>query len=350
MGEEVALTGIGFGISVRCPCSMKTTNLARQIRVPFVPLGRSAPALSAAPMIAAAAGISMLNLLCLDGLAADSDDARATAEMFHVSNVGRPGAAETRELLGAIYREVAGEYNERIEQEAGSKDQSQQFKGERVRILRKITEQHADGKLYLCAYNGSPSVFVVPGEALQGGQLSPPLAGISENGQHTTEITRMVVDPDASKGSEPALQKVDASTGSGVTFFGIPLDTGDSSSSSSSSSSDDDSASGDGGSSGKKQVKEQRTLPFYKAEVSTEPMSEGPPPMSQQLFLSMLKNGEVFSIEQLELRRCQECRGFGRIPDLLRAPGAREADGKIACPECEAVGKIYWTVTYKVGW
>ena len=75
---------------------------------------------------------------------------------------------------------------------------------------------------------------------------------------------------------------------------------------------------------------------MYKATVSTEPTDEGPPPMSQQLFVSMLKNGEVYSVEQLELRRCQECRGFGRIPDKIRPPGQREADGKIACPECDA--------------
>ena len=279
-------------------------------------------------------------LSLMGGLAIKAaDDARETAEMFHVSRVGQGGAAETRELLGAIYTEVAAEYNERIEQEAAEKNKGQRYKGERVRILRKIKESHPEGNLYLCAYAGTPSVFLVPGEPLKSGELSPPLAGIATNGQHTTEIVRTVVDPNASKGKEPSLQKVDSSTGSGVTFFGIPLDTGGSSSSNSSPVS-----------TGTKQVKEKRTLPMYKAAVSTEPTEEGPPPMSQQLFVSMLKNGEVFSVEQLEQRRCQECRGFGRIPDKIRPPGQREADGKIACPECEAKGKIYWNVTYKVGW
>ena len=282
-----------------------------------------------------------LLLLSLMGwlTAADKDSAKETAEMFHVSYVGRGGAAETRELLGAVYTEVAAEYNERIEQEAAETNQGQRYKGERVRILRKIKEKHAEGNLYLCAYAGTPSVFVVPGEPLKSGDLSPPLAGIAASGEHTTEIVRTVADPNASKGKEPSLQKVDKS-GGGVTFFGIPLDTGGSSSSDESSSS----------SSGTKKIREKRTLPLYKATVSTEATEEGPPPMSQQLFLGMLKNGEIFSVAQLELRRCQECRGFGRIPDKIRPPGQREADGKIACPECDAVGKIYWNVTYKVGW
>jgi hypothetical protein len=272
-------------------------------------------------------------------MAADQDNAKETAEMFHVSRVGRGGAAETRELLGAIYADVAAEYNERIEQEAAEKNKGQRYKGERVRILRAIQEKHADGNLYLCAYAGTPSIFVVPGELLESGELSPPLAGIAPSGEHTTEIVRTVVDPNASKGKEPSLQKVDKS-GGGVTFFGIPLDAGGSSSSS------DDSRS----TKGTKKIRENRTLPLYKATVSTEATDEGPPPMSQQMFVSMLKNGEVFSVDQLELRRCQECRGFGRIPDKIRPPGQREPDGKIACPECQAVGKIYWNVTYKVGW
>ena len=119
-----------------------------------------------------------LLLLSLMGwlTAADKDSAKETAEMFHVSYVGRGGAAETRELLGAVYTEVAAEYNERIEQEAAETNQGQRYKGERVRILRKIKEKHAEGNLYLCAYAGTPSVFVVPGEPLKSGDLSPPLA------------------------------------------------------------------------------------------------------------------------------------------------------------------------------
>ena len=58
---------------------------------------------------------------------------------------------------------------------------------------------------------GNAIVFLVPGEPLKSGELSPPLAGIASSGQHTTEIERTVVDPNASSGKEPSLQKVDAS-------------------------------------------------------------------------------------------------------------------------------------------
>lgn len=297
----------------------------------------------------AALGVAVLAALASLGLnpgahAQGKSKPRETAEMFQVSHVGRPGAAETRELLGTVYQDVAAKYNTDLEKAKAKADQGETYKGDRIRILRKLKEQNDDGNLYLCAYNGSPSVFAIAGEGLVGGKLSPPLANITAGGEHSTEIVRIVVDPSANKGKEPALQKVDTSTGSGVTFFGIPLDTGGSSSDSGGRKK------GSRSQPGTRQVRETRTLPMFTAAISTELRVEGPPPMSQQLFVSMLKNGEVFSVEVLEQRRCQGCRGFGRVPDDVRPPGRREADGKIDCSECKAVGKIGWKVDYQIGW
>ncbi|NRB75324.1 MAG: hypothetical protein HRU46_13265 [Verrucomicrobiales bacterium] len=271
----------------------------------------------------------------MTSLFAQEGESQETAEMFQVSRVGARGAAETRELLGLIYKDVATKYDTKLREEAAKNNGGQEFKGERIRVIRKLAKNNPNGDLFLCAYAGKPSVVKITGVNLKGGELTPPLANIMAAGEHVTEITRTVVDPAAKKGPEPALQKVNKG-GGGVTFFGIPLDTG-------------------GGSApaeeplGTKQIKETRTLPMFTAEVSTEKLEEGPPPMSQQLFLSMVKNGEVFQYQQFEDRRCQECRGFGKVQDT-RPIGMRSPDGKMDCPDCSGTGKIKWDVTYMVGW
>ena len=254
--------------------------------------------------------------------------------MFQVSRVGARNAAETRELLGLIYKDITTKYDTKLREEAAKNNGGQEFKGERIRVIRKLTKNNPNGDLFLCAYAGKPSVVKISGVNLKGGELTPSLANITAAGEHVTEITRTVVDPAAKKGPEPALQKVNKG-GGGVTFFGIPLDTGGSAPAEEPP--------------GTMQIKETRTLPMFTAEVSTEKLEEGPPPMSQQLFLSMVKNGEVFQYQQFEDRRCQECRGFGKVQDT-RPLGMRSPDGKMDCPDCSGTGKIKWDVTYMVGW
>ena len=271
----------------------------------------------------------------MPSLFAQEGESQQTAEMFQVSRVGARGAAETRELLGLIYKDVANSYDTKLREEAAKNSGGQEFKGERIRVIRKLAKSNQNGDLFLCAYAGRPAVVKIAGVQLRGGELTPPLANITAAGEHVTEITRMVVDPASKKGREPALQKVNKG-GGGLTFFGIPLDTG-------------------GGSApaeeptGTKQIKETKTLPMFTAEVSTDKLEKGPPPMSQQLFLSMVKNGEVFQYQQFEERRCQECRGFGKVTDT-RPIGMRSPDGKMDCPDCGGTGKIKWDVTYMVGW
>tara|TARA_B100000925_G_scaffold75789_1_gene53479 strand:+ start:8272 stop:9111 length:840 start_codon:yes stop_codon:yes gene_type:complete len=274
-------------------------------------------------------GVPMPSLFAQEG------KIQETAEMFQVSRVGSHGAAETRELLGLIYKDVATKYDTKLREKAAKNNRGQEFNGERIRVIRRLAKSNPNGDLFLCAYAGRPSVVKITGVQLKGGELTPPLANIMAAGEHVTEITRTVVDPAAKKAPEPALQKVNKE-GGGITFFGIPLDTG-------------------GGSipaqepPGTKQIKETKTLPMFTAEVSTEKLEEGPPPMSQQLFLSMVKNGEIFQYQQFEERRCQECRGFGRVTDT-RSIGMRSPDGKMDCPDCIGTGKIKWDVTYMVGW
>lgn len=269
-------------------------------------------------------------------------ESRSTEEVFRVSRVGQRGAAETRELLELLYRDAAASYDTGLKAELAKKDSTAALEGEKIRVIRKLKQNNPDGNLYLCAYNGTPSVFRISGKAkLQGGKLSPPLNQISKEGEHTTEITRVFVEPSATGGNQPALEKVD--TGSGVTFFGIPMDSGPAKKPAASPSPKAEELPK------KREVTEIQTLPLYSASISTVKREKAPPMMSRELFLKMLKNGEVFSVEKLEERRCQNCRGFGKISDT-RPPGSRSPDGKMPCPECMAGGKIPWQVTYQVGW
>ena len=95
---------------------------------------------------------------------------------------------------------------------------------------------------------------------------------------------------------------------------------------------------------------EKKTLKKYRANVSTEQLADGPALMSTDLFLQLVKNGEVFTVQRKEQRRCELCVGFGRITDDLRGPGFRDPDGKRNCPDCAASGKNPWDVTYRVAW
>lgn len=273
----------------------------------------------------------------LPSLLSQQSEIQETAEMFQVSRVGFRGAAETRELLGRIYNDIATKYDANLKNGAMTNNGGQVLKGERIRIIRKLQKNNPNDHLFLCAYAGRPSIFKIPESGLQGGQLSPPLTTIASAGEYTTEITRTVVDPNTRKGPEPALQKIDKETG--VTFFGIPIATGGGSGSNGRAKEQ----------TGTKQVKETRTLPMFTAAISTEKLEAGPPPMSQQLFLSLVKNGEVFKYQQTEDRRCQECRGFAKVSDT-RPIGSRSPDGKMDCPDCSGIGTIKWDVTYMVGW
>ncbi len=69
--------------------------------------------------------------------------------------------------------------------------------------------------------------------------------------------------------------------------------------------------------------------------------------LSTEAFLDLVKNGKVFQVKRKEERRCQACRGFGRVTDTMNR---RVPDGKMNCPDCEAAGKIDWNVTYMVAW
>lgn len=269
-------------------------------------------------------------------------DALPTEEIFRVSRVGQHGAAETRELLDLLYRDVAASYDADLKAALAKKNASKALEGEKIRVIRKLKQNNPHGNLYLCAYNGTPSVFRISGQAeLQGGNLSPPLNQIANEGEHTTEITRVFVEPSATGGNQPTLEKVD--TGGGVTFFGIPMDSGTAKKPVAKSSPKADETPK------KREITEVRTLPLFSASISTVEREKAPPPMSQDLFVKKLKNGEVFSVKTLEERRCQNCRGFGKVSDT-RPPGSRSPDGKMPCSDCKAAGKIPWQVTYQVGW
>ena len=79
-------------------------------------------------------------------------------------------------------------------------------------------------------------------------------------------------------------------------------------------------------------------------------LEDGAALMSQGLFVEMLKNGEVFTVVREEERRCQACRGFGRVKDDRPSNVDRAPDMKISCPDCDEVGKLKWKVTYQVVW
>lgn len=248
-------------------------------------------------------------------------------EIFHVSRVGQSGAAENRETLIAVFGSIAEEYNRKIKKEQARNPRV--FKGERVRVIKRLDEKAANGSpLYLTAYGGSPSVMSVSGKAnLKPGQLTPPLI-ISEAGEHSTTVTRQIrIKSPKSRG--PELEVV--SDSNVPTFFGIPIDTGATPRSSATY----------------KTVTETKSFKKFQAKVSTERIDNRPIEMTTAMFTAQLKNGEVFDASRIEERRCRECVGFGRI---LGTSKIRGPDGKIPCPDCKEAGKIKWNVTYRVMW
>ena len=99
----------------------------------------------------------------MPSLFAQQGESQETAEMFQVSRVGARGAAETRELLGLIYRDVATNYDTNLREEVARNNGGQEFKGERIRVIRKLTKNNPNGDLFLCAYAGKPSVVKISG-------------------------------------------------------------------------------------------------------------------------------------------------------------------------------------------
>lgn len=269
-------------------------------------------------------------------------------ELFHVSRVGTSGAAETRETLLDLYESVSTDYNEKLRAEQASNPQL--FRGERVRVLRDLAPAPGGGgRLFLVAYNGGPTVFAVTGDAgdFEPGKLSPPLVIGEPDGEHPVEITRMVTVTDPAR-TEPQLETVDEEDGGAVTFFGIPIP-GTGSKATGGGGGGKGAVSTKGGGTRREEVTETRSLPRYAATVSRERLDGGPDAMSTPLFVSQLKNGEVFTVTRPELRRCQGCRGFGRVT-TTKPPGFRDPDGKMECPDCRGIGKIDWVITYQVVW
>ncbi|MEM7144048.1 MAG: hypothetical protein AAF591_02865 [Verrucomicrobiota bacterium] len=263
-----------------------------------------------------------------------------TTEVFYTSRIGQPYAAENRELLKELYNSVAAEYNKEIEAQRAK--QVEAFEGTKVRILKVLDESDDNGQLYLCAYEGGPKVFSISGDPYNVGELTPALK-IEENGEHTVEITRTVLEKSKTQ-KAPQLENDGV-----VTFFGIPLVIDDKPVKARNAPPTSPSKPTPSGPK-RREITEEKTLTKFDAQVSTEKLEDGPALMSTDLFLEQIKNGDFYTVVRAEDRRCQECVGFGRVTDTFRPAGMREPDGKIACPECKGVGKNPWNVTYRVAW
>lgn len=261
--------------------------------------------------------------------------ARDITEVFHVSRVGRPKAAETREQLIDFYREIETKFNAKAVEEFRAKAQA--FAGTRVRVIEDMEKSEDGLSLYLVAYQGQPSVFAASADVrMEEGELTIPLE-IVEAGTHQTTVTRIEVEQEDARGA-PSLETAD--TG-GATFFGIPVGGG--------SSSPPPQEEPESGPKFKRTVvTEVKTLPKFRASPSQVVM-ETPPVFSKDIFLNSVKNGELFEVERLEDRRCGNCGGFKRVQSNLPF-GQRATDGKMACPECREKGTVPWNVTYRVTW
>ena len=265
-------------------------------------------------------------------------------EVFHVRLVGSRGAAETRDTLLELYEHISSDYNRTLATEQAANPQ--QFKGDRVRVLRELDDGGGgDGSTrFLVAYNGGPSVLSVSGDVkgFEPGKLSPALLIGQQAGEQPVELSRVITVKEEKPG-DPQLETLDDDEGE-VTFFGIPIPgTRKKPGSGSSEPGTTETVTR------RQEITETKQLPHYPATVSTERFDGAPTEMSTELFVNQLKNGEVFSVSREELRRCQNCRGFGRVT-TTKPPGFRDPDGKMACPECGEKGKISWQVTYKVTW
>ena len=263
------------------------------------------------------------------------NDTQDTTEVFRVSKVGVRGAAESRELLMDLYAEVGKEYNANIEKESTA--QKVAYQGKQVRILKVLKETENGAPMYLAAYNGEPSVVAIARDKkFKEGVLTPALK-IQANGQHETKVTREIVERAKNNSPEPTLEK---SSGGGVSFFGIPIDTGGGGSISSNEVEETVT---------RRRVTEVKTMPKYVATISDEVLNDGPAKFSKDIFVDSLKNGNVYSVKRKEDRRCQNCRGFQRVTTTLPV-GLRDPDGKMPCPECKGIGNKPWNVTYQVAW
>lgn len=261
-------------------------------------------------------------------------EARETTELFHVSRVGRANAAETRESLIDFYREIEAGFNEQAIREF--REQEQAFAGSRVRVIEDLGEEEAGKSLYLVAYQGQPSVFLVDSALeMKEGELTPALE-VVEAGTHETTVTRIEVERIDDRGG-PSLETAD--TG-GATFFGIPVG--------GAASTPSEPESGSEPKFKRKRVTEVKSLSKFQA-ASSQVVLEKPPVFSKDLFLSAIKNGELYELNRQEQRRCQNCGGFKRVQTDLPF-GQRAPDGKKACPECQETGKVLWDVTYRVTW
>jgi hypothetical protein len=288
------------------------------------------------PLTALAAALTLWTIALTAPTSFAQNATRETTEVFHVGRIGQTYAAESRELLKELYSVVADEYN--VEIEAQRSQQVEAFEGTKIRILKVLDESDDNGPIYLCAYEGGPKVFSIAGDPRRAGELTPALQ-VEEDGEHTVEITRTIMEKSKTR-EAPALENDGV-----VTFFGIPLVT-DSGPVKARPSTPTPKPGGPK----RREVTEKKTLAKYKAHVSTDKLEDGPALMSTDLFVAQVKNGNVYTVHRDENRRCQICRGFGRITDDIRPSGMREADGKIACPHCQGVGKNNWAVTYQVAW
>ncbi len=270
----------------------------------------------------------------------------SVTEVFHLAQVGQPNAAETAQLRKDLYLLIKQDYDKEVEKERAALKKA--YAGQKVRVLRVLDVSDANGPLYLCAYNGDLSVLSIAGESRFEGELTPALK-IEEDGTHITEVTRTVKEKPKTPTNKPALEVVDPEDSGVVTFFGIPLVF------------DDGPAMRNDAPqrkrkkvnrkpAGTREVTEKKELPKFRASVSTEELSEGPPLLSPDLLLSTVRNGKIFQVGRQENRRCQTCRGFRRITDDIRPLGRRDPDGKMPCPECKQAGTVKWDVTYLVAW
>ncbi|MEM1294221.1 MAG: hypothetical protein AAGH89_02580 [Verrucomicrobiota bacterium] len=241
-------------------------------------------------------------------------------EVFRVSLAGKANSTEDRERLVAIYGEVAKSFNAKSKKEFA--EQKEMLEGQRLRIVNVIDKPK---KLYLAQYDGDVAVIQISGPPIQKGKQTPPLE-MTKAGTHQAEVTRFV-SQDAKPGEKGRVKLSDDDDGA-VTFFGVKLEI-------------------DGEAVMQEQVTQTETLPKYVGTISTKKMTAAPQ-MDRERFLSHLKNGNYYEVQRKELRKCQECRGFRRIPNDGTAKKA--PDGKMACPECKEVGKREWNVRYTVVW
>lgn len=258
-------------------------------------------------------------MILVGPLSAQEVETKETGDIFRVSKAG--GDAEKRDQLLSIYGLVSEQFNKQAAKEFA--EQKAVYAGQRVRVIEKLEEKDEHGQLYLAAYQGEPCVFSIAEGDFKKGDTTPPLE-IAEAGNYETEVTRLVDDTgDAELKTEEQ--------GGLVEFFGVVLDFGD----------------GPVKARPKKEVTTTETLKKYEANPSTQVLS-APVKMNKDIFLNSLKNGETYEVTQLEERRCQTCRGFGRVPNDGSAP--RQSDGKMNCRDCMGQGKLPWKVNYIVAW